>query len=251
MTQPHPSISFFTNLGLPSTIAKIGYGIAMSESHGIWGNLNTYDNQIVTWGAFQFSGLAGAVGAVLAKTQSLPGGRAMIDRYLTSNGLRVESNGDLVISKCSGWMTGSCPGGEGTIRAAANDKAGWEYLRTRFDLLGALYLFGTEDVAVAGMVAGWKTKFVDSALSRAWCSKCKELITSEYTLGRYLYRFNGLPSAATRAVRDFAASNPGPWSQSTLDQAATFIQGSQEFNRFDTALNAMGGLSHAPNSVRI
>jgi peptidoglycan hydrolase-like protein with peptidoglycan-binding domain len=227
-----------------SDIAAVGYGPsdrrilranAMKESGGAFGAINTWDDQIVSWGMAQFAGQAGTLAVLLARLKEGARTRPSFDRWFRSQGIDVArgkypwKNG----STRSGWHVVITTDGE-THRG--ND--GWKFLRTQPRLIGAFLLAGNDPAIQLGQLELWRTSFLARAIEKqvSFASgpggPIRRYVTSERGLAIVVRLHNWMPAHVVKWSNRFIAelerehpgrdlSDPFEWDQALED---AFVQ---------------------------
>jgi hypothetical protein len=247
-----------TSGGWPTLMA----GIANSESGGNYGSLNTYDTEIVSWGAYQFSGKRGPLTMLLAGIQSNPLTASIFENYFGRFGLHsVLHNvrhpnwgGIVTIKVCDFRSDPGCQRSTSTEvkrakpahRAADRIEEGWVYLRSRPDLLGLFYLAGKDPLIAASQVKSRADSFKRAYSLGSAGTRVRDYVTSEYAVARWAYSVNGSPAGARAKFEAMRARHPrGPWTRAQLAEYTATLHAVPRFE-------AGGGarLSKDPGSFR-
>jgi len=248
-------VSDFESAGLTSSAAKVAVGIAKSEADGNWGNLNTYDSQYVSWGAFQYSGLGGPLGIVLAFLATSDKFKDSYNTYLGSHGVKASFidpkhhgwGAVLTVKDCDGEKDPGCASGGEEFKVEGHKPDGWIKLQNRIDILGLLYIMGHDKNIALGEVVNWYNSIALGALGTKIADHpAGYWVTSEWAAARYLYAYNGNPMRVINIVKKYATDHPEPWDEGILDAFAVEAGSGQSFTRFDAAVGSQ--LSHAPGS---
>jgi peptidoglycan hydrolase-like protein with peptidoglycan-binding domain len=175
---------------------------AMKESGGTYGAINTWDNQIVSWGMAQFAGHAGTLAVLLASIKENPRSAAAYTRWFADNGLDVEYG-------AYPWKNTTKKGWHVVVKDG--DKVhrgddGWSYVRTQPRLLGAFMLAGNDPAIALGQVLFWREKFLNRAIRKIigkergvrGGARVMEYVTAERTLALMVRLFNWMPAYVRR-----------------------------------------------------
>ncbi|MFZ6185216.1 peptidoglycan-binding domain-containing protein [Nannocystis pusilla] len=205
-------------VGYSSSELKILQANALKESGGAFGAINTWDDQIVSWGMAQFAGQAGTLAALLAELRESPGSRASFMRWFAANGLDVArgeypwKNGQTRV----GWHVVVTTREGRTLRG--ND--GWKHVRTDPRLLGAFMLAGNDPAIQLGQVEFWRRSFLSRAIAKHVAKRAdgsgggavRRFITSERGLAVLVRLHNWMPGYVTtwsnRFIAELQARNP-------------------------------------------
>ncbi len=186
-------------LGCSPGALRIFQANALKESRGLFGAVNTWDDQLVSWGVAQFAGRAGTLAALLAALREDPATRPAFTRYFVDNGLSV-AHGP--------YHTRRTPAGEphtgwhAVVETSAGPLTGddaWSELRTRPRLIGALMLAGNDRSLQLGQVRFWLDHFLARAVQKVVVRgprerRICEFITSEYGLALVARLYNWMPA---------------------------------------------------------
>jgi len=179
---------------------KIFRANALKESRGLFGAVNTWDNQLVSWGVAQFAGRAGTLAALLAALRDDPGTRPAFERCFVANGLTV-AHGP--------YFTRRTPDGEKrvgwhvVVDTPAGPLAGddaWAYVRRTPRLIGAFMLAGNDLGVQIGQVEFWMEHFLKNAVHKVvlrgsdGARRICDFITSEYGLALMVRLYNWMPA---------------------------------------------------------
>lgn len=225
------------NLLSDATILAAGYstselGIlkanALKESGGTYGAINTWDNQIVSWGMAQFAGHAGTLASLLVFVRELPNAAASYKRWFRDNGLDVEY-GEYP------WKDTTKKGWHVVVKDG--DKVhrgddGWRFVRTQPRLLGAFMLAGNDPAMALGQVLYWRRSFLNRAIRKVigrkkgvrGGSRVMDFLTAERSLALMVRLFNWMPAYVRKwgdrfldelaeIEGDAKAYNPSAWDQ--------------------------------------
>ncbi|MBK8266561.1 MAG: hypothetical protein IPK80_35200 [Nannocystis sp.] len=213
---------------------------ALEETGGAFGAINTWDDQIVSWGIAQFAGKAGTLAALLASLKEDPKTRSRFERWFVTHGLDVEqgvypwAEGETR----KGWhVVVRGPGGE-----LLRGNPAWSFVRTQPLLLGALMLAGNDPAIQLGQLAFWRESFLARALQKkvgavdgAGGAPVRGYLTSERGLALVVRLHNWMPAYvvrwADRFIAELAAEHPGrdvrdpkAWDQALEDAFARKIE---------------------------
>ncbi|HEY0133470.1 MAG TPA: N-acetylmuramoyl-L-alanine amidase, partial [Nannocystis sp.] len=138
---------------------------AFKESRGSFGAVNSWDDQIVSWGMAQFAGHAGSLaGLLIFLKEHAPGAFA---RFFLAAGIDVEHGPYPYFdrkARCEISRTGAHVKIEADGVVYRGDR-GWAYLRTQPVLVGALMLAGNDVEVQVGQCLFWKEMFLDRAVA--------------------------------------------------------------------------------------
>jgi len=189
---------------------KIFRANALKESRGLFGAVNTWDDQLVSWGVSQFAGRAGTLAALLAALHEDPASRPAFDRFFTAQGLSVAHGPYLsrrtpAGEKHTGWhlvVTTSA----GTLRG---DDA-WAHVRGQPRLIGAFMLAGNDRAMQLGQIKFWMEHFLERAVRKIVVRapqgdrRICDYITSEYGLALIVRLYNWMPAYVQPWFLEFA-----------------------------------------------
>lgn len=221
-------------IGYSSSELKILKANALKESNGAFGAMNTWDDQIVSWGMAQFAGQAGTLAVLLAELKESPRTRASFKRWFADNGIDV-ARGDYP------WKGGKTKTGWHVVVTDAAGKAyrgndGWNYIRTQPRLIGAFMLAGNDPQIQLGQIEYWRRSFLSRAIAKRVAQKAdgsgggavRKYVTSERGLAVLVRLHNWMPGYVvswsnrfigelqkTHADRDL--SEPFHWDQALED----------------------------------
>lgn len=153
------------NLVPDAQILAAGYGPselrilranALKESGGAFGAINTWDDQIVSWGMAQFAGHAGTLAALLADLKDDPRSKPAYERFFVANGIDV-AYGSYPWKQTTktGWHVVVASDG-GPLRG----DDGWRFVRTQPRLIGAFLLAGNDPSIQLGQMLFWRRAFL-------------------------------------------------------------------------------------------
>ena len=154
-------------------IAAVGYskserGIlranALKESGGAFGAINTWDDQIVSWGMAQFAGQAGTLAVLLAGLAEGPRTRPSFERWFRAQGIDVDRGP-------YPWKDGRTKTGWHVVVSDAKGTVhrgneGWAHIRTQPLLIGAFLLAGNDRAIQLGQVEFWRRSFLLRAVDK-------------------------------------------------------------------------------------
>ncbi len=225
------------NLLGDATILTAGYstselGIlkanALKESGGTYGAINTWDNQIVSWGMAQFAGHAGTLASLLVFIRELPNAAASYKRWFRDNGLDVEY-GEYPWKDTTkkGWHVVVKDGDE-----VHRGDDGWRFVRTQPRLLGAFMLAGNDPAMALGQVLYWRRSFLNRAIRKVigrtkgvrGGARVMDFLTAERSLALMVRLFNWMPAYVRKwgdrfleelaeIEGDAKVYNPSAWDQ--------------------------------------
>lgn len=195
---------------------KILAANALKESGGAFGAINTWDNQIVSWGMAQFAGHAGTLAALLAELKSESRSRDAFARWFLANGIDV-AHGDYP------WKDRTATGyhvvvttPEGPLRG----DPGWQYIRTQPRLIGAFLLAGNDPALQLGQILFWRRAFLSRAIRKRIGvrkpehagAEVRRYLTAERSLAIVVRLYNWMPayvcSWCDRFLDQLAAEHP-------------------------------------------
>lgn len=206
---------------LASGYSKSELGIlkanALKESGGAFGAINTWDDQIVSWGMAQFAGHAGTLAVLLAELKDDPRTAAAYQRWFARNGIDV-AFGEYPYKdgKQKGWhivVTGGA--------AVCRGDDGWRHIRSQPRLLGAFLLAGNDPVIQLGQVVFWRKSFLRRAIAKVVGkvpqsspgAPATRFFTAERTLALLVRLYNWMPAYVVkwsdRFLAELAQENPG------------------------------------------
>jgi hypothetical protein len=169
---------------------------AMKESGGVFGAINTWDDQIVSWGMAQFAGHAGTLAALLAELKEDARSARSYQRWFIANGIdvaygkypykdRTATGWHIVVRTPDGALTGD---------------AGWQYVRTQPRLIGAFLLAGNDPAIALGQVLFWRRSFLSRAIRKVIGKGARagapvlEFLTAERSLAVIVRLYNWMPA---------------------------------------------------------
>ena len=179
---------------------KIFRANALKESRGLFGAVNTWDNQLVSWGVAQFAGRAGTLAALLASMHEDPATRPAFDRFFVANGLTVRHGP---------YFTRRTPAGERhvgwhvVVDTPAGQLAGddaWSHVRRTPRLIGAFMLAGNDLSIQLAQVQFWMDHFLQNAVRKVVLRgsggerRISDFLTSEYGLALVVRLYNWMPA---------------------------------------------------------
>lgn len=174
---------------------------AMKESGGKFGAVNTWDDQLVSWGVAQFAGRAGTLAALLASLRETS--PDAYQRRFADHGLDVDygpypsrKRGSEGPEQRKGWHAVVVD--EGGKRRAGDDA--WAHLRGQPRLIGALMLAGNDKAIQLGQCRFWLEHFLDRAIHKVVVRtprgdrRVGDYLTTEYALGLVVRLHNWMPA---------------------------------------------------------
>jgi len=186
--------------GHSSGAIKIFRANALKESGGLFGAINTWDDQLVSWGVAQFAGRAGTLAALLAALRDDPATRPAFARFFIANGLTV-AHGPYMTRRSgagerrTGWhVVVDTPDGP-----RAGDDA-WAHVRRTPRLVGAFMLAGNDRAVQVGQVDFWMEHFLKGAVRKVVVRapqgdrRICDYLTSEYGLALIVRLYNWMPA---------------------------------------------------------
>ena len=187
---------------------------AQKEAGGTYGAINTWDNQIVSWGMAQFAGHAGTLANLLLELREDPRSAAAYDRWFRSQGVDVDE--------------GEYPCGGETRRgvhvvvrdgaAVHRGDRGWEYLRGQPRLIGAFLLAGNDPAIQLGQILFWRRAFLTRAYRKVvgrsgGGGRVSDFLTAERSIAIIVRLYNWMPAHVVkwcdRFLDEMAAAHPG------------------------------------------
>lgn len=226
-------------------IAAIGYsrselGIlranALEESGGAFGAINTWDDQLVSWGMAQFAGLAGTLAVLLAGLKEDEHTRGSFERWFLAQGIDVDRGP-------YPWKPGQTRSGWHVVVTADGGRVhrgseGWQHVRTQPRLIGAFLLAGNDPAIQRGQLDFWRRSFLRRAIDKQVSfaagpgGPIRRYVTSERGLAVIVRLHNWMPAHVVRWSNRFIAeleaaspardlSDPFEWDQALED---AFVQ---------------------------
>ena len=223
-------------LGYSSSELKILQANALKESGGAFGAINTWDDQIVSWGMAQFAGQAGTLAVLLADLKE--GTPAAFQRWFAANGVDV-ARGEYP------WKGGKTKTGWHVVVTTSEGRTlrgneGWQHIRTQPRMLGAFMLAGNDPAIQLGQIDFWRRGFLVRAITKRVAQKpdgsggaaVRRYITSERGLAVLVRLHNWMPGYVVSWSNRFIAelqkehtnrdlSDPFHWDQALED---AFVQ---------------------------
>ncbi len=191
---------------------------ALKESGGAFGAINTWDDQIVSWGMAQFAGHAGTLAALLAELRHDPGSSAAYNRWFVRNGIDVAyGTYPYKAGTHKGWHVVVRDQAGGSV--ALGDE-GWKSIRSQPRLIGAFLLAGNDPAIQLGQVLFWRRSFLTRAINKAIGklpgsdsgAAVRRFCTAERTLALIVRLYNWMPayvvSWSDRFLAELAKENP-------------------------------------------
>ena len=184
--------------GYSTSELKILKANAMKESGGAFGAINTWDNQIVSWGMAQFAGHAGTLAALLAEIKDDKRSAAAYTRWFVDNGIDVAfGTYPFKDTTRKGWHVVVRSGD----RVYTGDD-GWRHIRTRPPLIGAFLLAGNDPAIQLGQVLFWRRSFLTRAIgknigklsAKTQGAAVGRFFTAERTLALVVRLYNWMPA---------------------------------------------------------
>ncbi|MCA9637955.1 MAG: hypothetical protein KC420_18130, partial [Myxococcales bacterium] len=190
---------------------------SLKESGGTFGAINTWDNQIVSWGMAQFAGHAGTLAVLLASLKEDERSAAAYRRWFSDNGIDVDYGDYPWKDKTKkGWHVVVSADGQ-TFRG----DDGWEAIRQRPAMIGAFLLAGNDPSIALGQILFWRSSFLSRAI-RKIIGKDKKagrqgaralaFMTAERTLALIVRLNNWMPAYVVkwcdRFLAEYAEAHP-------------------------------------------
>lgn len=189
-------------LGYAPGAIQIFQANALKESGGLFGAINTWDDQIVSWGVAQFAGRAGTLAALLAALMEDPTAGPAFQRYFAANGLTVE-HGRYTLRAHGGKPERTHTGWHAVVATPDGRRTGddaWLYVRSQPRLVGALMLAGNDHAIQLGQVRFWMSFFLERAVRKVVVRdhlgehRVCDFVTSVYGLGLVARLYNWMPA---------------------------------------------------------
>ena len=227
-------------VGYSTSELKILQANALKESGGAFGAINTWDDQIVSWGMAQFAGQAGTLAVLLANLKEDPRSRESFLRWFVANGVDV-ARGEYT------WKDGKTRVGWHVVVTTADGQTlrgnpGWSHIRTQPAMLGAFMLAGNDPAIQLGQVSFWRDSFLTRAIDKRVAQKpdgsgggaVRRYITSERGLAVLVRLHNWMPgyvvSWSNRFIAELQRENPArdlgdpfQWDQALEDSFVTRV----------------------------
>ena len=172
---------------------------ALKESGGAFGAINTWDDQIVSWGMAQFAGHAGTLAALLADLKAEARTKAAYARFFAANGIDVAYGQYPWKDKTkTGWHI-VVAADQGPLRG----DDGWRHVRTQPRMIGAFLLAGNDPVIQLGQMLFWRRAFLQRAIQKVIGKKddgsskgapVERYLTSERGLALIVRLYNWMPA---------------------------------------------------------
>lgn len=212
---------------------KILWANAKKEAGGKFGILNTWDNQLVSWGIAQFAGHAGTLAALMADLKEDPRTRAAFDHFFVENGIDVDYGP-------YPWKDTTKTGNHVVVRADGKllrGDDGWRYIRTQPRLLGAFLLAGNDASLQLGQLVFWRRVILVKAIGKIVGKQggrkgapVSDFLTSERGLAIVVRLCNWMPKYVVEWTERFLGElaskhgdhvhDPGTWdTEAHLEQA--------------------------------
>jgi hypothetical protein len=208
---------------------------SLKESGGTFGALNTWDDQIVSWGMAQFAGHAGTLANLLWELREGPRTAAAYARWFRGQGVDVDD--------------GPYPYGAGSRRgvhvvvrdgdAVYRGDRGWEHVRSQPRLLGAFLLAGNDPAIQLGQVLYWRRAMLSRAYRKVvgrgkGGGRVCDFLTAERSIAIIARLYNWMPAYVVqwcdRFLDELAAAHPDrrvhdprDWDQALEDALVTRI----------------------------
>ena len=204
------------SLGYAPGAVQIFQANALKESGGLFGAINTWDDQIVSWGIAQFAGRAGTLAALLAGLTEDPIAGPAYRRYFAANGLTV-AHGRYTLKAHNGKPERTLTGWHAVVDTPDGARTGdeaWLYVRGQPRLLGAMMLAGNNHDIQLGQTRFWMAHFLERAIHKVVVRDHRgdhrvcDYVTSVYGLGLVARLYNWMPAHVQ------------PWFAELLDELA-------------------------------
>lgn len=189
-------------LGYAPGAVQIFQANALKESGGLFGAINTWDDQIVSWGVAQFAGRAGTLAALLAGLMEDPAAGPAFQRYFAANGLTVR-HGRYTLKAHGGKPERAHTGWHAAVDTPRGQLTGddaWLYVRSQPRLIGAMMLAGNDHAIQLGQARFWMDKFLERAVQKVVVRDHRgehrvcDFVTSVYGLGLVARLYNWMPA---------------------------------------------------------
>ena len=209
----------YYGIGYSTSELKILKANALKESGGAFGAINTWDDQLVSWGMAQFAGQAGTLAALLSDLKDDPRTRPAFDQWFVANGI------DVATGKYP-WKKGEIKKGWHVVVAQAGGEPlrgnpGWQHIRTQPAMIGAFLLAGNDPALQLGQCAFWRDGFLRRAINKRVGVRAdgspgdpvRKYITSERGLAVLVRLHNWMPGYvvtwSNRFIKELQAEHPG------------------------------------------
>eukprot|EP01006_Ploeotia_vitrea_P035107 TRINITY_DN65838_c3_g11_i2.p1 TRINITY_DN65838_c3_g11~~TRINITY_DN65838_c3_g11_i2.p1 ORF type:complete len:730 (-),score=419.38 TRINITY_DN65838_c3_g11_i2:1723-3891(-) len=211
-------------LGFTKSGIKIMKANADHESKGRFGLVNTWDNQIVSWGFAKFSGKTGALTNLMCFLKRNPKTAKAFERYFSKwNGIDCVDNGP----------------GHRHLKATFRhkhyyDKEALKEIRINYDMLASLMAAGNNKEIALGQVTFWKRAFYDNiaGMTVKGGVRVRDLVTSEWMMGVMVHLGNYMPEFVSKWLNEFIVAESTPaknmydpknWSEATEAKLFAFV----------------------------
>jgi hypothetical protein len=221
------------NLLSDAQIAAAGYSTselailkanAMKESGGVFGAINTWDDQIVSWGMAQFAGHAGTLAALMAELKEDRRSAPSFARWFTANGIDVAYGTYPYKDRtATGWHV--VVRGPDAVRTG---DAGWQYIRTQPRLIGAFLLAGNDPAIALGQVLFWRRSFLSRAIRKVIGKGARpgapvsKFLTAERSLAVVVRLYNWMPAYVVKWCDRFLGELAGEHAGADVYDPGTF-----------------------------
>jgi peptidoglycan hydrolase-like protein with peptidoglycan-binding domain len=183
---------------------------ALKESGGAFGAINTWDDQIVSWGMAQFAGHAGTLAALLADLKADARSKAAYARLFVANGIDVDYGQYPWKDKTkTGWHIVVA-----TDKGLLRGDDGWRHVRTQPRMIGAFLLAGNDPTIQLGQMLFWRRAFLQRAIQKVIGKKddgsskgapVARYLTSERGLALIVRLYNWMPAHVVTWSNKFLA----------------------------------------------
>ncbi len=184
---------------------------ALKESGGAFGAINTWDDQIVSWGMAQFAGHAGTLAALMADLKADARTKASYARLFVANGIDVAYGVYPWKDKTkTGWHIVVA-----TDKGPLRGDDGWRHVRTQPRMIGAFLLAGNDPAIQLGQMVFWRRAFLHRAISKVIGKKddgsskgapVERYLTSERGLALIVRLHNWMPAHVVTWSNKFLAA---------------------------------------------
>lgn len=151
----------FVRAGYGPSEEKIFNANSGKEAGGKFGVINSWDNQLISWGICQFAGVAGTLASLMSTLKKDKGSAAAFKRLFVDNGVDVATGTHR--TRAAKKTAGIGGGKHLVVRVAGRELHGdeaLEHIRTDPRLLGAFMLAGNDAEVQRVQLAFWLKHFL-------------------------------------------------------------------------------------------